>query len=138
MVSCFASAECGGLLACTRSVTSGDHRWAMKEAVRTLLLVHQRLDAHVPAGGGALPHLPEEIWRTALGFLRSADLMPLNLQTARLHTAVRVVYREPCRPRGLFFFPVGVSKTFRIYLGVWTGRVSPPSLLQTSLTFVFE
>ena len=62
----------------------GRHGWAMKEVVRTLLLVRQRLDAHAlaepaPAAAGALlplPHLPEEIWLAALGFLRSADFMP--------------------------------------------------------------
>ena len=60
----------------------GRHGWAMREAVRTLLLVRQRLDTHalaVPgpaAAAGALPHLPEEIWLAALGFLRSADFMP--------------------------------------------------------------
>ena len=57
-----------------RGLHSG-HGWAMKEAVRTLLLVRQRLDANALA---ALPHLPEEIWLAALGFLRSADFMPPN------------------------------------------------------------
>ena len=56
----------------------------MKEAVQTLLLVRQRLDARAlldaaPAAAGSLPHLPVEIWLAALGFLRSADFMPLNL-----------------------------------------------------------
>ena len=61
------------------------HGWAMKEAVRTLLLVRQRLDTHAlaapaPAAAAiALPHLPEEIWLSALGFLRSADFMPPSL-----------------------------------------------------------
>ena len=60
----------------------GRHGWAMKEAARTLLLVRQRLDAHrihhalAAPGPAALPHLPEEIWLAALGFLRSADFMP--------------------------------------------------------------
>ena len=60
----------------------GGHGWAMKKAVRTLLLVRQRLDAQTlvapgsAAAAGALPHLPEEIWLAALGFLRSADFMP--------------------------------------------------------------
>ena len=58
----------------------GGHGWVTKEAARALLLIHQRLDAHAPAGpAGNLPHLPEEIWVAALGFLRSADYMPLNL-----------------------------------------------------------
>ena len=63
----------------------GGHGWAMKEAARTLLLVRQRLDAHALAAPGpvaapcALPHLPEEIWLAALGFLRSADFMPPSL-----------------------------------------------------------
>ena len=55
----------------------GDHGWAMKDVVRTLLLVRQRLDARVRTAlvptAGALPHLPEEIWLVPLGFLRSAD-----------------------------------------------------------------
>ena len=59
------------------------HAWAMKEAVRTVLLVRQRLDDHhAPAkpedldpAGAVLPHLPVEIWLAALGFLRSADFM---------------------------------------------------------------
>ena len=60
----------------------GAHGWAMKEAAWTLLLVRQRLDALDPealgptAEDGATPHLPEEIWLAALGFLRSADFMP--------------------------------------------------------------
>ena len=76
----------------------GRHSWAMKEAIATLLLVRQRLDAQgaasvppaVPQGHRALrsrslapthaavrlPHLPEEIWLAACGFLRSADFMP--------------------------------------------------------------
>ena len=61
----------------------GRHGWAMKEAARTLLLVRQRVGAGAlavagPAPGppGVLPHLPEEIWLAALGFLRSADFMP--------------------------------------------------------------
>ena len=61
----------------------GGHAWVMKEVVETLLLVRQRLDAHALANPGAahaqvplLPHLPEEIWLAALGFLRSADYMP--------------------------------------------------------------
>ena len=59
----------------------GGHAWAMKEAVQTLLLVRQRLDARAlldpaPAAAGSLPHLPEEIWLAALAFLRSADFMP--------------------------------------------------------------
>ena len=64
----------------------GRHGWAMKEVALALLLVRQRLDApyEPPAPGpalaaGALPHLPEEIWLAALGFLRSADFMPPNL-----------------------------------------------------------
>ena len=63
----------------------GRHGWAMKEAARTLLLVRQRLDMHAlaapapAAAAGALPHLPEEIWLAALGFLRSADFMPPSL-----------------------------------------------------------
>jgi len=35
--------------------------------------------AVLTAAGGALPHLPEEIWLAALGFLRSANFFPLNL-----------------------------------------------------------
>ena len=72
----------------------GGHSWATREAVTTLLLVRQRLDAQgaaaVPQGHRALrsrsrslaqaaaqlPHLPEEIWLAACGFLRSADFMP--------------------------------------------------------------
>ena len=59
----------------------GGHGWAMKEVVRTLLLVRQRLDAEAltepdPATPGALPLLPEEIWLAALWFLRGADFMP--------------------------------------------------------------
>ena len=58
------------------------HGWAMKEIVRTLLLVRQRLGTHALANpahaAGGLPHLPEEIWLAALGFLRSADFMPSN------------------------------------------------------------
>ena len=60
----------------------------MKEVARTLLLVRQRLGAHAPAApapapaAGALPHLPEEIWLAALGFLRSADFMR-TIHTAR-------------------------------------------------------
>ena len=61
----------------------GRHGWAMKDAVHTLLLVRQRLNAHALAApgpaqwaAGTLPHLPEEIWLAALGFLRSADFMP--------------------------------------------------------------
>ena len=62
----------------------GRHGWAMREAVRTLLLVRQRLDTYALAAPGpvaprALPYLPEEIWLAALGFLRSADFMPLSL-----------------------------------------------------------
>ena len=59
----------------------GGHAWVMKEVVKTLLLIRQRLDTHAlvaaaaPAAGGGLPHLPEEIWLAALGFLRSADFM---------------------------------------------------------------
>ena len=75
----------------------GGHSWALKEAVATLLLVRQRLDTRAavlqaapPLGRRALrsrsraladaaaqlPHLPEEIWLAACGFLRSADFMP--------------------------------------------------------------
>ena len=60
----------------------GAHAWVMKDAVWTLLLVRQHLDALAlaaaapPAADGILPHLPEEIWLAALGFLRSADFMP--------------------------------------------------------------
>ena len=64
----------------------GGHGWAMKEAVLTLLLVRQRLGAQTlvapgpaHAAGGALPHLPEEIWLAALEFLRSADFVPPNV-----------------------------------------------------------
>ena len=63
----------------------GKHGWAMREAARTLLLVRQRLGAHAlaalgpAAAPGAVPHLPEEIWLAALGFLRSADFMPPSL-----------------------------------------------------------
>ena len=49
----------------------------MKEAVRTLLLVRQRLAAQSHQAH-ALPDLPEEIWLLALGFLRSADFMLTN------------------------------------------------------------
>ena len=74
------------------------HTWETREAVRTLLLVRQRLDARAhtataaaetrarrrPASRAApraaprpspphLPHLPEEIWLAACSFLRSAD-----------------------------------------------------------------
>ena len=83
-----------------RRLHSG-HGWAMKEVVRTLLLVRQRLGAHAPAApspaaaGGALPHLPEEIWLAALAFLRSADFMPLPTPPAK--TA-----------RGWRFWPWGV------------------------------
>ena len=53
----------------------------MRAAVQTLLLVRQRLGSHAllaqgPAAAGALPHLPEEIWLAALGFLRSANFLP--------------------------------------------------------------
>ena len=51
----------------------------MREAARTLMLVRQRLDATAALAGGALPHLPEEIWLAALGFLRSADFMPRHM-----------------------------------------------------------
>ena len=79
----------------------GGHSWALKEAVATLLLVRQRLDAQgagvlppappaAPPRGHALrsrsrslaqataqlPHLLEEIWLVACGFLRSADFVP--------------------------------------------------------------
>ena len=66
----------------------GGHAWVMKEVVRTVLLVRQRVDARAllhPAPGTAagvlpitLPHLPEEIWLAPLAFLRSADFMPSN------------------------------------------------------------
>ena len=65
------------------------HSWAMKEVVRTLLLVAQRMgvhaditqplalssDAHTPVQHQppSLPRLPEEIWLELLGFLRSAE-----------------------------------------------------------------
>ena len=54
---------------------------ARKEFVWGLLLVRQCLDARalLAAGApvaGALPHLPEEIWLAALGFLRSGDVLP--------------------------------------------------------------
>ena len=68
----------------------GRHGWAMKEVVRTLLLVDQRLDAnaallapHMPA---ALPYLPKEIWLVALGFLRSADFMASAAANDSAHT----------------------------------------------------
>ena len=52
----------------------------MREVARTLLLVCQHFDAHALAvAAGALPHLPEEIWLTAFGFLRSANCVPPNL-----------------------------------------------------------
>jgi len=54
----------------------GGHAWAMKEVVKTLLLVDQRLDAQAvlnePAG---LPYLPKELWLAMCGFLRSADFV---------------------------------------------------------------
>ena len=53
----------------------GGHSWALKEAVTTLLLVRQRLDALAPAAA-LLVHLPEEIWLAVCAFLRSADFMP--------------------------------------------------------------
>ena len=63
-----------------RRTLHGRHAWAMKGVVRTVLLVRQRLDAHVLLGTGPgappPPHLPEEVWLAALGFLRSADFMP--------------------------------------------------------------
>jgi len=43
------------------------HSCSMKEAVTTVLLVRTRL------GSGLGPHLPEEMWLAACGFLRSAD-----------------------------------------------------------------
>ena len=75
------------------------HAWLTKEAVKALLLVRQRLDARAdpargasPAQGGRvlrsrarararpppLPHLPEELWLFAFGFLRSADFVPAH------------------------------------------------------------
>ena len=64
----------------------GGHSWAMREAVTTLLLVRQRLDAYsqVAALSAAphLPHVPEEIWLVACGFLRSADFTPLVFNTS--------------------------------------------------------
>ena len=58
----------------------GGHSRAMKEAVATLLLVDQRLDAnaallppHTPA---RLPYLPKELWLVVASFLRRADLAP--------------------------------------------------------------
>merc|ERR1712086_1200790 len=42
----------------------GGHSWALKEAVTSLLLVRQRLDALAPAAA-LLVHLPEEIWLVA-------------------------------------------------------------------------
>ena len=62
---------------CWQRRRHGGHGWGTKEAVTTLLLVHQRLDE--PAAGAAgtlLVHLPEEIWLAACAFLRSADFMP--------------------------------------------------------------
>ena len=65
----------------------GGHALVMKEVVKTLMLVRQRLDAldaldtNVPAAttdandARALPHLSEELWIKALGFLRSADFL---------------------------------------------------------------
>ena len=52
----------------------GGHAPALKAAVAALLLVRQRLDAYAPAAA-PLPHLPEEIWLAACGFLRSADFV---------------------------------------------------------------
>jgi len=56
----------------------GGHSWAMREVVRTLLLVRQRLGALAAATPAAalLPRLPEEIWLAACAFLRGADFMP--------------------------------------------------------------
>ena len=52
------------------------HSWAMKQVVMTLLLVGQRLDyeaSNQPDPTTVLPEMPEEIWLSACGFLRSAD-----------------------------------------------------------------
>ena len=62
----------------------GGHSWAMKQMLRVLMLIRQRLDA-APATTAAVPataaralvHLPEEIWLLMCGFLRSADFPPL-------------------------------------------------------------
>ena len=81
----------------------GGHSWAMRQVVRTLLLVCQRLGAIVQAANAvprhgtsmgedlfarlrsfaaqralerALVDLPEEIWLLVCGFLRSADFPP--------------------------------------------------------------
>ena len=74
----------------------GGHAWVTREAVATVLLVRQRLDARAaqppapPAHGRVLrsrsaaltralphlPHLPEEIWLAVCAFLRGADFMP--------------------------------------------------------------
>ena len=58
------------------------HGWAMKEALLALMLVRQRLagagQQGARAGGPpalALPHMPEEIWLLACGYLRGADFM---------------------------------------------------------------
>ena len=56
------------------------HSSAMKEVVRTLLLIEQHLDAGTAAAvrmaRDLLPHLPEELWLETLGYLRSADFGP--------------------------------------------------------------
>ena len=53
----------------------GGHVGALKEAVATLLLVRQRLQALAPAAA-PFPRLPEEIWLAVCAFLRSADFVP--------------------------------------------------------------
>ena len=54
----------------------------MREVVRTLLLVDQRLDANAyllaPDVPAALPYLPKEMWPVMCGFLRSADFAPTH------------------------------------------------------------
>ena len=50
------------------------HSSIMKDVVRAVLLTNQRLLASAQAT--KLPHVPAEVWRVVLGFLRSADFVP--------------------------------------------------------------